>query len=221
LKLPAIRQGYGLTEANLAITLMKPNDLNKPGSVGKVITFMSITVRDPESGKWLGPNKVGEICATGPMMMSGYYKNEQATRETFTSDGWLKTGDLGYYDDEGYFYIVDRLKELIKYKGFQVAPAELEALLINHPKVLDVGVVGAPDDLAGELPLAFVVKKEGIDVTERELQEYVAKRVSPQKRLRGGVFFVPAIPKNPTGKILRRELRKNLANYKIQQESKL
>ncbi|KAG5870294.1 hypothetical protein JTB14_020368 [Gonioctena quinquepunctata] len=218
LKIPLVRQGYGLTEANLAITLMKSNDLNKLGSVGKVLTYMSIIVRDPESGKWLGPNKVGEICVKGPMMMKGYYRNEQATRETFTSDGWLKTGDLGHYDDDGYFYIVDRLKELIKYKGYQVAPAEIEALLINHPKVLDVGVVGAPDEVAGELPLAFVVKKEGVDVTEEELQEYVAKRVSTQKRLRGGVIFVPLIPKNPTGKILRRELRKKLASYGIQHE---
>ncbi|KAG5881397.1 hypothetical protein JTB14_012013 [Gonioctena quinquepunctata] len=221
LKLKAIRQAYGLTESNLAVTIMEEGVVNKPGSTGKVITFMSVKIRDPETGKSLGPNKVGEICVKGPLVMKGYFNNEQATKDTLTSDGWLKTGDLGYYDEDQYFYIVDRLKELIKYKGYQVAPAELEAILLGHPKVVDVGVVGIPDEISGELPVAFVVKDDEEDVTENELQDYVAKRVSPQKRLRGGVIFVPSIPKNPSGKILRRELRASLVNYRGKQESKL
>lgn len=118
------RQGYGLTESTLAVTIMDNND-EKPGSCGKVTPFLSCKVRDPETGKALGPNQIGELCFKGPLIMMGYYKDERATKETFTSDGWLKTGDLGYYDDEKYFYIVDRLKELIKYKGYQVISAFL------------------------------------------------------------------------------------------------
>ncbi|XP_074030009.1 luciferin 4-monooxygenase [Leptinotarsa decemlineata] len=221
LNITSCTQGYGLTEINLAVTLVNPNEIGNPGTVGKVVSYMKLKVRDPETGRSLGPHQVGEICVKGPMLMKGYYKNEEATRHIFTSDGWLKTGDLGYYDTDRFFYIVDRLKELIKYKGYQVAPAELEALLINHPKVLDVGVVGLPDILAGELPLAFIVKKPGENLTEKELQDFVANSLSPQKWLRGGVIFVSEIPKNPSGKILRRELRKRLGDYQIKQKSKL
>ncbi|XP_056644474.1 uncharacterized protein LOC130450223 [Diorhabda sublineata] len=223
LNLQMIRQGYGLTEANLAVILVgkNKNKPRKPGSSGTVITYMTVKVRDPETGRSLGPNKLGEICIKGPLIMKGYIRNPQATRDTFTSDGWLKTGDLGYYDNDKDFFIVDRLKELIKYKGFQVAPAELEAILLNHPKVLDVGVVGVPDELAGELPLAFVVKKPGVDVTEKELVEYVEGKVSPHKRLRGGVHFINAIPKNPSGKILRRTLRTLITTTNVKLGSKL
>lgn len=181
LNIRLIRQAYGLTETNLAVMIVMRNTgaPRKPGSSGTVITYTAVKVRDPETGKSLGPNQLGEICVKGPSVMKGYIRNPQATRDTFTSDGWLKTGDLGYYDEDKYFFIVDRLKELIKYKGFQVAPAELEAILLNHPKVLDTGVVGAPDELAGELPVAFVVKRPGADVTEKELVEYVADLGTP------------------------------------------
>uniref|UniRef100_A0A6P7GLV9 Luciferin 4-monooxygenase n=1 Tax=Diabrotica virgifera virgifera TaxID=50390 RepID=A0A6P7GLV9_DIAVI len=209
----AIVQTYGLTEY-LAACLGISDAVNKEGSTGPPSPFTSIKIRDPETGKSLGPHKVGEICIKGPLMMKGYYKNEQATRDSFTADGWLKSGDLGYYDENNFIFIVDRLKELIKYKGFQVAPAELEALLLHHPKVLDVGDIGLPDELAGELPVAFVVKKPGVAVTEKELQDFVAGKVSHQKKLRGGVIFISAIPKNLAGKILRRELRKLLKNHK-------
>ncbi|CAG9863045.1 unnamed protein product [Phyllotreta striolata] len=221
LKISSTRQAYGLTESTLAVTMMKRGDPPKPGSSGSVVSNTSIKVRDPETGRTLGPNQVGEICLKGLLIMKGYYRNPQATAETFTEDGWLRTGDLGYYDEDEFFFIIDRLKELIKYKGFQVAPAELEAILLNHPKVLDVGVVGAPDENVGELPVAFVVKKPGMEVTEQELIETVNKKVSPHKRLRGGVVFVNAIPKNPSGKILRRELRKIIPHSKIRRESKL
>ncbi|EFA06717.1 Luciferin 4-monooxygenase-like Protein [Tribolium castaneum] len=213
LKIKGIRQGYGLTEATLGVIMMSVGDI-KHGSSGKVATYMKCKIRDPETGKSLGPGKVGELCFKGPMVMPGYYNNEEATRNSFTSDGWLLTGDLGYYDQDEYFYIVDRLKELIKYKGFQVAPAELEAVILSHPKVQDVGVVGLPDESSGELPVAFVVKKPGANLTEKEIIDFVAGKVSSQKRLRGGVIFVPAIPKNPSGKILRRELRKMLSEFK-------
>ncbi len=138
--------------------------------------------------------------------MVGYLNNEQATKETITEDGWLRTGDIAIVDSDGYYSIVDRLKELIKYKGFQVPPAELEAILIAHPAVADCAVIGVPDEEAGELPKAFVVVAEGVEVSDEELMEHVAKQVSPQKKLRI-LERIDAIPKSASGKILRRELR--------------
>jgi len=146
--------------------------------------------------------------------MLGYYNNALATREAFTPNGWFRTGDLGYYDEEEYLFIADRLKELIKYNGFQVAPAELEGLLINHPEILDAGVVGLPHGEVGELPLAFVVKKPGSHITELEIKKYISGTCSHQKRLRGGVIFVENIPKNASGKILRKELRQLLKQHR-------
>ena len=148
--------------------------------------------------------------------MKGYLNNEKATRECIDEDGWFHTGDIGYMDEDCYLYVTDRLKELIKYKGHQVAPAQLEALLLTHEAVADVAVIGVPaaDDV-GELPKAFVVLKPGggvdgvgDDVTMAEmLQRFVEERVSPHSKLRGGVSFVDAIPKSAAGKILRRVLR--------------
>jgi acyl-CoA synthetase (AMP-forming)/AMP-acid ligase II len=135
--------------------------------------------------------------------MRGYLNNTEATAATIDADGWLHTGDIAVVDEDGYFKIVDRLKELIKYKGFQVPPAELEALLIGHPAVADVAVIGVPDEEAGELPKAFVVA--GDEASDEELLEYVAERVSPQKRIRL-IERVAEIPKSPSGKILRRVL---------------
>ncbi|XP_066249954.1 luciferin 4-monooxygenase-like [Euwallacea similis] len=214
-----VRQGYGLTETTLAVTMIYPGD-QRSGSCGTLLNYISGKVRDPATGRSLGPRQIGELCWKGPSVMMGYYGNEQATKETFTSDGWLKTGDLGYYDENGYFYVVDRMKELIKYNAFQVAPAELEAILINHPKISDAGVVGLPDRNAGELPLAFVVKNNE-KLTEKEVQEYVQGLVSPHKRLRGGVIFIDSIPKNLTGKILRRQLREMLKRHETSIRSKL
>ncbi|GJQ80171.1 hypothetical protein Trydic_g18456, partial [Trypoxylus dichotomus] len=170
-----IRQAYGLTESTFLVTLVPPNDL-KTGSCGKVVPGMSCMVRDPETGRKLGPNKVGELCFKGRMITKGYYGNKEATESTFSSDGWLFTGDLGYYDEDHHFYIVDRLKELIKYKGFQVPPAEIEAMLIHYPGIQDVGVVGKPDEEAGELPTAFVVRESNSKITEQEIKDYVASK---------------------------------------------
>ena len=137
--------------------------------------------------------------------MQGYLNNAEATAATVDADGWLHTGDIAVVDADGFFEIVDRLKELIKYKGFQVAPAELEALIINHPQVADVAVIGVPDEEAGELPKAYVVAA-GDDLDPDELMEWVAGQVSPQKRIRL-VEVVDEIPKSPSGKILRRVLK--------------
>ncbi|KAL3280308.1 hypothetical protein HHI36_017797 [Cryptolaemus montrouzieri] len=186
-KVRHVGQSYGMTETTLGV-MTNPPDKTKLGSVGIVMPGMMAKVID-DNGNALGPNQ------------------EEATRNCIDENGWLHTGDVAYYDDDQYFFIVDRMKELIKYNAFQVPPAELESLLMSHPGVLDAAVVGLPDDYAGELPLAFVVKKEDVNVTSEELQKYIAGQVSSPKQLRGGVRFIKEIPRNPSGKILRRVLK--------------
>lgn len=172
-----MRQGYGLTECTSGVLIMHYGQ-QKFGSCGKIVTYMSGKVRDPETGQSLGPYQKGELCFKGAMVMKGYFGNPEATSNAFTSNGWLLTGDLGYYDKNEDFFIVDRLKELIKYKGFQVAPAELEAVLLQHPDIEDAAVVGwTPqqyNDGEGELPVAFVVKASSSALTEIQVQNFVA-----------------------------------------------
>lgn len=144
----------------------------------------------------------------GPNVMKGYYKNEEATNEMVTQDGWLRTGDIGHYDENGLFYISDRMKELIKVNAYQVAPAELEAILRDHPAILDAVVVGIPHPKCGEVPKAFVVKQIGSAISAEELQEFVAKQVVKYKQITGGIHFIESIPKTPTGKILRKDVKK-------------
>uniref|UniRef100_A0AAG5CN47 Luciferin 4-monooxygenase n=1 Tax=Anopheles atroparvus TaxID=41427 RepID=A0AAG5CN47_ANOAO len=204
-----IRQGYGMSETTLGV-LVQDGFENKAGSVGKVRQGQWVKVIDPETGRALGPNQRGELCFKGSLIMKGYVGRERAIDD----DGWLHTGDVAYYDDDREFFIVDRIKELIKYKGFQVPPAELEAILLEHPRISDAAVIGVADERAGELPLAFVVKEHGELLTEQEVIDFVASKVSEQKRLRGGVRFISEIPKTASGKILRRELRDLLKNSK-------
>jgi acyl-CoA synthetase (AMP-forming)/AMP-acid ligase II len=142
--------------------------------------------------------------------MKGYLNNEAATKATIDDDGWLHTGDIGHVDRDGHLYVVDRLKELIKYKGFQVPPAELEALLLNHPKVADAAVIGVPDDEAGEIPAAYVVLRAGEEATADEVRSFIAEQVANYKQIRK-LTFVDAIPKSASGKILRRVLRDEAA----------
>ena len=197
-------QGYGLTETS-PVTHVIPDDMpNKPGSIGPPIPNTECMVVDVASGDEVAPGTLGEVWIRGPQVMRGYLNNEVATAATIDDEGWLHTGDIGYADEDGYFFLVDRLKELIKYKGFQVAPAELEALLVTHPEVADAAVIGKPDAEAGEIPKAFVVKRG--DVSEEEIVVFVADRVAPQKKVRA-VEFVDQIPKSPSGKILRRVLK--------------
>lgn len=204
------RQVYGMSEAG---TFCVQTDSHcKPGSVGVLRTGVYGKVIDAETGKILGPNESGELLFKSDGIMKGYVGDSDATKASFDHDGWLHTGDVGFYDNDGEFFIVDRLKELIKYNAFQVPPAELEALILTHPNVKDVGVIGIPDEAAGELPMAFVVKQG--DCTENEIIEFVAARTSAAKRLRGGVKFIDEIPKNPSGKILRRVLRDFIRNGK-------
>ncbi|KAG7297917.1 hypothetical protein JYU34_018672 [Plutella xylostella] len=204
-----VRQGYGLTEVTMACCV----DLSaagQPGSCGAPAPGMQIKVIDIENGQRLPARREGELWIKSPLRMKGYRGDRAAGDALVDPQGFVRTGDIGYYDENGYFYIVDRLKELIKYNGFQVAPAELESLLIQHPLVAECGVVGAPHEAAGELPTAFVVPQPGANPSEQELVDFIAEKVSPAKRLRGGVIFVEEIPKNPSGKILRRELKKLL-----------
>lgn len=198
-----IRQTYGLTETSGV--LIQTDTHHKSGSVGTLRDGVWGKVVDTDSGRLLGPNESGELVFKGRCAMKGYVNNPEATRDTIDADGWIRTGDIGYYDTDHEWFIVDRIKELIKYKGHQVPPAELESLLLTHPQVLDAGVIGIPDEKAGELPLAFVVRSG--NVSEMEICDFIADRVSHVKRLHGGVRFIDAIPRNPTGKILRRLLR--------------
>ncbi|XP_022864822.1 4-coumarate--CoA ligase-like 6 [Olea europaea var. sylvestris] len=145
--------------------------------------------------------------------MKEYLNNVAATMATIDEDGWLHTGDIVCFDQEGYLYVLDRLKEFIKYKGFQIAPADLESVLLSHPEVLDAAVTAAKDEEAGEIPIAFVVRKDGSSLSDTALMDYVAKQVTPYKKVRK-VFFRTSIPRSAAGKILRRELRA-LINSKL------
>ncbi|XP_034251150.1 4-coumarate--CoA ligase 1-like [Thrips palmi] len=205
-----IRQGYGMTETSILATSYTDGVPVKMGSSGRVVTGMSAKIVDVETGNSLPRNKEGEICFKGNMVMKGYRNNIEATKSTIDQDGWLHTGDIGYFDDDGDLFVVDRIKELIKYKGFQVAPAELEAILYTNKAVRDACVVGKPDTMSGEVPVAFVVLQANAKASEKEIVDYVNERVSAQKKLRGGVRFVSEIPRNPSGKLLRRILRSKL-----------
>jgi len=201
-----VTQGYGMTEASPVTHFLavRPEHDRKPGSVGPVIPNTECKVVDLATGEELGPRQEGELWIRGPQIMKGYLNNPTATAQTVDAEGWLHTGDIGYADEDGYFWIVDRAKELIKYKGLQVAPAELEAVLVSHPAVADAAVIGVPDEEAGELPKAFVVLKG--QATAEEIMAYVAGQVAPYKKIRF-VEFIPQIPKSATGKILRRVLK--------------
>jgi acyl-CoA synthetase (AMP-forming)/AMP-acid ligase II len=198
-------QGYGLTETSPVTHVIRPDGENRPGSIGQTLPNTECRLVDPESGRDVGEGEPGELWIRGPQVMKGYLNNDEATRNTVDEDGWLHTGDIGTVDSDGFFQIVDRLKELIKYKGFQVAPAELEALLITHPEVQDVAVIGVPDEECGELPKAYVVAS-GDSVDADALMQWCAEKVSPQKKVRL-VEQIDEIPKSASGKILRRELK--------------
>ncbi|XP_075232363.1 uncharacterized protein LOC142330816 isoform X2 [Lycorma delicatula] len=200
------KQGYGLTETS-PITMISGNKNKILTSVGPPVSKTEVKVINYNTGQNLGIEEHGEICIRGPQVMKGYLNRSDATHEIIDKDGWLHSGDIGYYDKNGYFYIVDRIKELIKVKGFQVAPAELEELLRCHPKVADVAVIGVPDAKAGEVPVAFVVPQSESEIpASEELISYIDEKVTKYKRL-SKVVFTDSIPKNPSGKILRRKLK--------------
>ncbi|MGW2525393.1 AMP-binding protein [Streptomyces sp. NPDC001617] len=197
-------QGYGLTETTTAVSGTAGAPLGpRHGSVGVLLPNTEARIVDPASGQDLGTGGIGELWVRGPQVMRGYLNAEPATAAVLDPDGWLRTGDLCRVDPDGYLFVVDRVKDLIKYKGHQVAPAELEAVLSAHPHVADVAVVRSPDQEAGEIPKAFVVANGPVDA--EALMAWVAERVAPYKRIRR-VEFVAEIPKGPYGKVLRRTL---------------
>nr|UOI87833.1 4-coumarate-CoA ligase isoform 2 [Althaea officinalis] len=207
-------QGYGMTEAgpvlSMCLGFAKQPFTTKSGSCGTVVRNAELKVIDPETGCSLGYNQPGEIFIRGSQIMKGYLNDDAATAATIDVEGWLHTGDIGYVDDDDEIFIVDRVKEIIKFKGFQVPPAELEALLVSHPSIADAAVVPQKDEVAGEVPVAFVVRTNGFELTEEAVKEFIAKQVVFYKRLHK-VHFVHSIPKSPSGKILRKDLRAKLA----------
>lgn len=168
-----IRQGYGLTEGTLAL-IGQTDVRHKDGSVGELRPGLLARIADVETGDALPANRRGELCFKGGVVMKGYVGDRQATAAMVDADGWLHTGDIAYYEETGELFVVDRLKELIKYNGFQVPPAEIEGVLLQHSDVLEAGVVGEPDERVGERPVAFVVRREGSTVTEEEIRQFVA-----------------------------------------------
>lgn len=210
LKIP-IKQGYGLSETSPTTHTQPWEEWNTTiGSVGRLLPNQVAKYMDPEE-KEVPAGQTGELWIKGPNIFKGYLNNVEGTKNALTDDGYFKTGDVGHQDENGNFFITDRVKELIKYKGFQVPPAELEGILIGNDEVDDVAVIGIYNkDQATEVPRAYVVPKKGVKggkETEKRIVEWLAGKVASHKRLRGGVRFVDEIPKSASGKILRRKLK--------------
>ncbi|KAK6436690.1 hypothetical protein LTR95_007111 [Oleoguttula sp. CCFEE 5521] len=205
-----IKQGYGLSETSPTTHTQPWSQWNETiGSVGTLLPNQTAKYMSPEE-KELPTGEVGELWIKGPNVFKGYLNNPEGTKNALTEDGYFKTGDVGYQDKNGNFFITDRVKELIKYKGFQVPPAELEGLLASNPNIADVAVIGIyREDLASEVPLAYVVpsKGTGSPELEKEIVDWLAAKVANHKKLRGGVKFTDEIPKSASGKILRRMLK--------------
>lgn len=206
-----IKQGYGLSETSPSTHFQPWEDWNRTtGSVGRLLPNQIAKYMSAEE-KEVPPGMTGELWLKGPNVFMGYLNNPEGTINAKTEDGYFKTGDVGYQDSKGNFYITDRVKELIKYKGFQVPPAELEGLLISHSEIDDVAVIGIYNkDQATEVPRAYVVPKTGVKAdkeTEKRIMDWLASKVANHKRLRGGVNFIDEIPKSASGKILRRLLK--------------
>jgi 4-coumarate--CoA ligase len=208
----SVRQGYGMTELSPVshVIPMSRDDISLD-NIGLGLPNLESKLVDPETGEEIpvpkaGVSAPGELMCKGPNVMMGYLNNEEATKATLTDDGWLHTGDIATVDSNGVFKIVDRLKELIKYKGYQVAPAVLEAVLLTNPKIADAAVIGVLDEDDQEIPKAFVVLQADAVLTEDEVMDFVAERVAPHEKVRR-VEFIELIPKSTAGKILRKDLR--------------
>jgi len=214
LNLRCFRQGYGMTELS-PVSHISPSSNPVLGSAGMLVPNTLCKIVDIKTGYTLAHDKRGEIWVKGPQVMMGYLNNAKATAHTIDKDGFLHTGDIGYVNKDGHYFVVDRLKELIKYKGFQVAPAELEAILLSHPNIADAAVIPQPDEKAGEVPRAYIVRKGAI--TAEEVMNFVAGKVAKYKRIRF-VEFAKTIPKSLSGKILRRVLKKQLKEQMAKQQ---
>ncbi|XP_060191634.1 4-coumarate--CoA ligase-like 1 [Lycium barbarum] len=204
-----VQEAYGMTEHSCITLSHSDQHIAKRNSVGFILPNLEVKFVDPDTGRSFPKNTPGEICVKSQCVMKGYYKNESETCLTIDKDGWLHTGDIGYIDDDGDIFLVDRIKELIKYKGFQVAPAELEGILLTHPSVEDAAVVGLPDEEAGEIPAAWVVLNSKAKESNEDIINYIASTVAHYKRVRM-VQFVDSIPKSPSGKIMRRLIKEKM-----------
>jgi acyl-CoA synthetase (AMP-forming)/AMP-acid ligase II len=199
-----VSQGYGMTETS-PTTNTNPLDRVRLETVGPPFPDTIEKIVSLDTGDELPLGEVGELLVKGPQVMKGYWKNPKETAECLMDDGWLRTGDIGRFEEDGYLCLIERKKEMIKYKGYQVAPAELEALLHQHPAVLDVAVIPKPDLAGGEIPKACIVLRSGVKATPEQIMTFVAERVAPYKKIRDIEFF-QEIPKTASGKILRRDL---------------
>mmetsp|Transcript_9055 Transcript_9055/g.13613 ORF Transcript_9055/g.13613 Transcript_9055/m.13613 type:complete len:564 (+) Transcript_9055:70-1761(+) len=204
-----VKQAWGMTELSPAGSCTADDEVTSPsackGKSGRLVPATEGLIIDPMTGEELPPTEEGELLLRGPQVMQGYLNNEEATKATIRDDGFMHTGDIAKFDNDGWLYITDRCKELIKYKGFQVAPAELEAILNTMPVVRDCVVIPVLDDEAGEIPRAYVALQPTAEgVTEDNILDFVHEKVAPHKRLRGGVVFVQDVPRSASGKLLRR-----------------
>lgn len=209
-------QGYGMTETSpISATVRPEHPASAAGSIGEpcVNTLMKVVSIDNPSGPALGPNVKGELLVKGPQVMKEYLNRPEETEKAFV-DGWLRTGDVVYYNEDGFITVADRLKELIKVKGYQVPPAELEEVIKHFNGIVDAAVIGVPHERHGEVPRAYVVPKEGTKLDVDKLQEFVNSQVAPYKHIIGGISVVESIPKNTTGKIMRKELREQYLQHK-------
>ncbi|KAJ7942589.1 4-coumarate--CoA ligase-like [Quillaja saponaria] len=204
-------QCYGMTECGIGTRGFNTDFFRKYSSIGLLVPNMEAKVVEWNTGSFLPPGNTGELLLRGPPVMKGYLNNEEATKSAIDKDGWYHSGDIVYFDQDGYLYICDRLKDVIKYKGFQIAPADLEAVLILHPEIVDAAVTSALDEVNGEIPVAFVVRKARSVLSQKDVINYVAKQVAPYKKIRK-VVFLDSLPRSATGKILRRQLRINFSN---------
>jgi len=229
-----VTQGYGLTETSpTTMFLEKPHADSKAGSCGRLLPNLEVRlVDDDEKDIPPGPQSRGELWIRGKSIMKGYLNNPRATTESITPDRWFKTGDIAIIDNEGFYYIVDRKKELIKYKGFQVPPADLEGTLLTHPEVADAGVIGVYSQKdETELPRAYIAPKNVSlaepknaaqrKAFEKSISDWIKARVANHKQLRGGVVVIATVPKSATGKILRKDLRELAAAEAKNQQAKL
>lgn len=202
-----IVNSYGLTEGLIVSSNNKKSF--KLGSAGRILPYVKVKVIDTETGDMLGEYDEGEVCVQSPFIMIGYIDNSEATRDVIDPQGWLHTGDVGYFDEDNFLFLTDRLKDVIKFEGYQVYPAQIESVILGHEEVKEAAVIGVPDARFGEAPRACVVLVPGSHLQSKQLQDYVNSRVNPGERLTGGVEMMASLPRNDMGKILKRKLKQD------------